>query len=262
MGLRLPYRLPELLAAPATEPVFICEGEKDSNSVAALGLVATTNPGGAGKWSDVLSKWFAGKHTVYVLEDNDAAGHVHAAKVAASLQGIVPEVRIVSFSELPEHGDISDWLEHGGTKEQLLGRARNAKAPLLRFRMQAFDDVIVGQEPAYLVRGIIPRVGLVTVWGPAKCGKSFWMFDTAMHVALGWEYRGLRVQQGPVVYLALEGGKGFLARIEAFRKRFLTGGAPRCRFIWSRRRWIWSRIMRSLLTASGFNPVTTRRSWL
>jgi hypothetical protein len=64
-------------------------------------------------------------------------------------------------------------------------------------------------------------MGLVVAWGPPKCGKSFWTFDLAMHVALGWEYRGRRVQQGAVVYLALEGGKGFEARIEAFRQRFL-----------------------------------------
>jgi hypothetical protein len=42
----------------------------------------------------------------------------------------------------------------------------------------------------------------------------------AMHVALGREYRGRRVQQGPVVYCAFEGQNGISARIEAFRKTF------------------------------------------
>ena len=70
----------------------------------------------------------------------------------------------------------------------------------------------------YLVKGIIPRAGLVVVWGPPKCGKSFWTFDLVMHVALAWDYRGRRVQHGAVVYLALEGGKGFEARVEAFRR--------------------------------------------
>jgi hypothetical protein len=42
-----------------------------------------------------------------------------------------------------------------------------------------------------------------------------------MHSALAWDYRGRRVQHGAVVYLALEGGKGFEARIEAFRQRHL-----------------------------------------
>ncbi len=85
-------------------------------------------------------------------------------------------------------------------------------------------------------QGIIPRVGLVVVWGPPKCGKSFWAFDLVMHVALGWEYRGRRVQQGPVVYLALEGGEGFRARIEAFRQSFLPEVPEPVPFYLGRRR--------------------------
>jgi hypothetical protein len=90
-----------------------------------------------------------------------------------------------------------------------------------RFRLRCFDEITIGADRAYLVNGIIPRTGLVVVWGPPKCGKSFWTFDLVMHVALGWEYRGRRVLHGPVVYLALEGSKGFEGRIEAFRRRYL-----------------------------------------
>jgi RecA-family ATPase len=49
------------------------------------------------------------------------------------------------------------------------------------------------------------------------------VFDLAMHVALGWEYRGHRVEQGAVVYFALEGGRGFRGRIEAWRRHHLGG---------------------------------------
>jgi len=42
-----------------------------------------------------------------------------------------------------------------------------------------------------------------------------------MHVALGWPYRGHDVVQGTVIYLALEGGRGFAKRIVAFRQEFL-----------------------------------------
>jgi len=68
-----------------------------------------------------------------------------------------------------------------------------------------------------LVKGILPRTGLVVIWGPPKCGKSFKTFDLAMHIALGWEYRSRKVRQGPVVYCAVEGGHGFRKRIEAWR---------------------------------------------
>jgi len=90
-----------------------------------------------------------------------------------------------------------------------------------RFRLRPFDQITIGALGVYLAKGIIPRTGLVVIWGPPKCGKSFWTFDLVMHVALGWEYRGRRVQQGPVVYVALEGAEGFRARVEAFRQRFL-----------------------------------------
>jgi len=61
-------------------------------------------------------------------------------------------------------------------------------------------------------------VGIVAVWGPPKCGKSFWAFDLAMHNALGWEYRGRRVIAGTIVYCAFEGAEGFKARAAAFRQ--------------------------------------------
>src|SRR5262249_31715883 len=114
-GPKIPYRLPELLAAAPDIPIWSCEGEKDSDNTAALGLIATTNPGGAGKWSSDLNEWFKGKQCVYIPEDNDAPGRAHARKVADALCGIVPDVRIISFPELPEKSDISDWLAQGHT---------------------------------------------------------------------------------------------------------------------------------------------------
>ncbi len=100
-------------------------------------------------------------------------------------------------------------------------RARSAPSREVRFRLTSFEDLNVSAAPAYLVKGLIPRVGLTVVWGPPKCGKTFWAFDLFMHVALGWAYRGHRVIQGTVVYCALEGVTGLAARKEAFRLSFL-----------------------------------------
>ena len=52
----VPYRLPELLAANPAAWVLIVEGEKDVDRLTALGFVATTNAGGAGKWRPELSR--------------------------------------------------------------------------------------------------------------------------------------------------------------------------------------------------------------
>jgi hypothetical protein len=90
-----------------------------------------------------------------------------------------------------------------------------------RIKLVAFDDIPLQLHRRYLIKGLIPRIGMTIVWGAPKSGKSFWVFDAVMHVALGREYRGRRVQQGPVVYCAFEGQSGLEARVQAFRLRFL-----------------------------------------
>jgi hypothetical protein len=94
----------------------------------------------------------------------------------------------------------------------------------------SFNSIALGTDRRYLVKGLIPFPGLTVVWGPPKCGKSFWTFDLAMHVALGREYRGRRVQQGPVVYCCFEGQEGFKARAEAFRQRHLAEDVEEVQF--------------------------------
>src|ERR1700722_14521957 len=66
-----------------------------------------------------------------------------------------------------------------------------------RIRLVAFNDIQLGTGRHYLVKGLVPRVGLTIVWGPPKSGKSFWTFDVVMHVALNRTYRGRRVHHGP-----------------------------------------------------------------
>ena len=47
---RVPFKLPELIEGiGAAHPVFIVEGERDVLTLNELGIVATTNPGGAGQ---------------------------------------------------------------------------------------------------------------------------------------------------------------------------------------------------------------------
>jgi hypothetical protein len=107
------------------------------------------------------------------------------------------------------------------------GKSEQASEKSARFPLVAFDDVRMSAAGFYLVKNLIPREGLVVVWGPPKCGKSFWAFDLLMHVALGWEYRGLRVKGGRVVYCALEGQNGFTRRVEAYRRKHpKSKGAP------------------------------------
>ena len=122
-GPKVPYRLPELLAA---DTVFIVEGEKDADALTERGIVATTSSEGAGKWTADLNNWFKGR-TVYILPDNDKPGRDHARQVAENLHGIASEVRIVDLPGLPEKGDVSDWLEGGGDTATLVDLCKSAQ---------------------------------------------------------------------------------------------------------------------------------------
>jgi putative DNA primase/helicase len=113
---RVPYHLPAILNA---EQVFISEGEKDADTVAAMGLVSTTCPLGAGKWTGEYSPYFKGKHAI-VLMDNDDAGRAHATQVATEILPVAATVRVLELPDLPPKGDVSDWRSSGGTREQLL----------------------------------------------------------------------------------------------------------------------------------------------
>jgi len=120
------YRLPEVLAAvKRCENIFVVEGEKDCASLARLGLCATTNSGGAGKWREGYADSLEGA-SVIILPDNDAPGHKHAEQVAKSLHGKASSVRVLELPGLPPKGDVSDWLATGGTREELLRLAGEA----------------------------------------------------------------------------------------------------------------------------------------
>ena len=103
--------------------------------------------------------------------------------------------------------------------------ALDAKRKEPRIKLIPFNSISLSSDRRYLVKGVIPYPGLTVIWGPPKSGKSFWTLDLAMHVALGREYQGKRVQQGPVVYCCFEGQSGISARVEAFRQRFLPEDA-------------------------------------
>jgi len=114
------YRLPSVLnAASKHDRVFIVEGEQDVEALERLGMVATCNPGGAGKWISTFSQALAGANVV-ILPDADDAGRKHAEDIARSTVGEAQEVRIVDLPGLDNKGDVSRWIELGGTRDKLI----------------------------------------------------------------------------------------------------------------------------------------------
>ena len=112
-------------------------------------MVATCNPGGAGKWQDNYTAALAGRD-VCILPDNDAPGEQHAEIVARALYGVARSVRIVRLPDLPNKGDVSDWLRGGGDRDALGGHYKRAGdyAPAAADPEPAVPAVVETSQPA------------------------------------------------------------------------------------------------------------------
>jgi putative DNA primase/helicase len=115
---RVLYRLPEIVAAPLDQTVFVVEGEKDVDRLAEENILATTCAMGAGKWQPEYNEALTGRQIV-ILPDNDEPGRAHARQVAQALCGVAASVKVVELPGLPPKGDVSDFLDNDGTASQL-----------------------------------------------------------------------------------------------------------------------------------------------
>ena len=188
---RVLYRLPEVLQA---DQVVVAEGEKDADNLSSLGMVATTNVGGAEKWRFEYSKTLEGKDIV-ILPDNDEPGRKHAAKVARMIHGIAKSVKVIQLPGLPEKGDVSDWIESGGTKEALLKMIDQADVwmPDQEKNRTGLDACVVGFKELLTmdiperakVFDWLPEGGIAMVYGGRGIGKTFFTLSLAGSVASG-----------------------------------------------------------------------------
>lgn len=104
------YNLPAVVKAKRDGlTIWLVEGEKDANTLIEMGLIATTAPGGAGKWLDIHTEALSGA-LVEIVADRDEVGVVHAMNVAKILNenGCDAAVWISA-----EHKDITDHLNAG-----------------------------------------------------------------------------------------------------------------------------------------------------
>jgi hypothetical protein len=212
---RVPYRLPELLGSDPGAIVFVCEGEKDADRLAKLGLVSTTNAEGAGKWRAEFAQYLAGRRVV-ILQDNDEAGRNHVQDVKAKLQGAPTAVGILLLPGLAEKEDVSDWLDAGNTVGELLKLAERelqapaaagvtASKPAYMRGISAAALMAKHFEPVnYVVPGLIAE-GVTLFGGKPKIGKSWMAYDFALAIPAGRPVFGsIPITQGDVLYLALE----------------------------------------------------------
>lgn len=102
------FMLPEVLAGQ--DPVYVAEGERCVEALVAMGLTATTSPGGSQAAQHADWSPLAGRQVI-ILPDNDAPGHAYAVEVATILASLSPPARVceLRLPNLPPKGDVVDW---------------------------------------------------------------------------------------------------------------------------------------------------------
>lgn len=223
---QVPYQLQEVLQGIRDEKfIYITEGEKDVDNLRKMGLVATCNAGGAGKWPEGIIEYFRNADVV-ILPDNDKAGTNHRNFVANALFEVANQIRWLDLPKLGPKQDVTDWIEAGGTADDLQALVESVSdiwTPAVTFESsfnavtwKSLDDP--GAEHEWLIKNLLTRQEISMVAGPSQAGKSFLALDIALSIARGTDFFGYKtVRRGGVVYQAGEGGRGIKKRLRAYR---------------------------------------------
>jgi hypothetical protein len=230
----LPFHLPQLIETIAEERlVVVVEGEKDVLNLEAVGISATTNSGGAKKFPESAVKYFTDAN-IAVLGDNDPPGQEHAQMVAALLRPSARSVKIVTLPDLPEKGDVSDWLDDNHTADELLLRIESTDPWKEKLGPNAEGAVFVSlaqlmERPELLKPppAVIPRLshqGRTTLLvSPDKSGKTTLVAQAGAEASKRGQFLGepIGANSGKVVWIGLEEALG-----DGVRRFHEFGAAP------------------------------------
>ncbi len=203
----VPYNLPEIIKA---DSVIISEGEKDVETLKVIGITATCNPMGAGKWRPDYNHYFEGKKVV-IVPDNDKSGKDHALQVAKNLKGIAGTVKIINLPDLKDKEDITDFLKAGGTKEKLIEIIEATPEWIAEEPKRLIDSLLKWNDifsldvtTEYLLEKLIPKNSITLLFGRGGIGKTSLCMQIARAIANGFPFDVLQTIKTPVYYIDFE----------------------------------------------------------
>src|SRR5258708_7077135 len=192
---RVPYRLPAVIKAAAEKQVvYIVEGEKDVHAIERAGAVATTSPGGAGKWRPEYDVFFTGA-SVIIVADADEPGRKHATDIAKHLRPVAASVRIAE----PAYGkDASDHLAAGYGLDFVSSAVTEITFNVIDLEPATFEVV----SPVPICGDLLYTGAVHTLTGAPDSGKTT--------LACWWMLTLMR-EGRPVLFLDEEGGTDIVA---------------------------------------------------
>lgn len=181
---RVLYRLPDVVKAKDEgRVIWIVEGEKDAETLVALGECATTSPMGAGKWRDEFTEVLAGA-TVKIIADADATGRAHARTVRDALQATGSLVSV--YEARAGAKDISDQIAQGGTLADLVETKPEQEERRESYGVDVLDAVKRSVSAIeFVVPNTLARGDRLLITGFEGHGKSTLLRQIAAQVAAG-----------------------------------------------------------------------------
>jgi putative DNA primase/helicase len=89
----------------------------------------------------------------------------------------------------------------------------------MRFKLLSGEDLMNQPPMRWIIRGILPAIGLAGLYGPSMSAKSFLAIDAGCDIASGEDsWFGYPVNKVPVTYVCLEGESGLRKRLNAWSK--------------------------------------------
>lgn len=224
------YRLPEVIAAPG--PVYVVEGEKCADALAALGIPATTSgaakSAGRADWSPLQGR------PCVIWPDNDDPGEQYAADVAEILAAQGCDVTMVDVEAIgltDEHADAADWLAANLTATAADVLALPTVEPattgiqLLR-ASEIAEKAVDWLWPGYLAGGMLTLIA-----GNGGTGKTTIALSLAATITQGGKLPdGATAPRGSVI---LWSGEDALAEVLVPRLREAGADVSRVHFVTS-----------------------------
>jgi len=181
---RVLYRLPRVLDAVRDgREVYLVEGEKDVHTLEAHGLVATTNPGGAGKWRPEYTEMLR-EAIVTIVADKDAPGQAHARSVRDHLLGVAAAVYVAEAAEGCK--DATDHVNAGHSLAHLVTTWSSEEPATLDLAPDLWEFITTpDEEYDWIVPGLLERGDRFMLTGFEGLGKSMLIRQMAVTIAAG-----------------------------------------------------------------------------
>lgn len=177
-------------------------------------------------WHDAVIR-LVGSYVSKGLSDDEIHGLTQPLTLAGysaqetfrEVQTAIDGARRKGWTPEPQYADPAALRIPNANDGEKVGPASDPSfdTPKRPHDLEWFDDVSPILGGAYLVKGVLDVGTMSVVYGPSNSGKTFWTLDLAYHIAIGAAWRGRRVAQACVLYLAAEGGRGLINRVASLR---------------------------------------------